>query len=70
MQTDTTLAATSPALAAQLIKRWKGDPELRNKYANNAGSFFLKAEWQADENLRLEFNNDYESFCAFSRRAG
>ena len=69
MQTDTTLAAPSPALAAQLIKRWKGDPALRDQYANNAGSFFIHSEWENDSALRDEFGGDFEAFAAFSRRA-
>ena len=69
MQTKNT-STTDPAVAIQLIQKWKSDPALRDQYDNNAGAFFIQAEWESDENLRLEFNNDYESYAAFSRRAG
>ena len=70
MQANTTLAATNPALAAELIKQWKADPALRDQYSNNAGAFFIRAEWDQDAKLRDEFAGDFESYAAFSRRAG
>ena len=69
MQTQKTTTKTDPATAVTLIQRWKNDPELRNKYSS-AGAFFLEAEWENDSDLRDEFAGDFESYAAFSRRAG
>ena len=68
MQANTSLPTTNPATAVKLIKKWKNDASLRAKYSS-AAAYFIEAEWKADANLRDEFNNDFESFCAFSRRA-
>ena len=68
MQTDTT-PTTNPAVAVNLIQKWKSDPALRDQYDHDAGAFFLEAEWQADSDLRAEFSDDFAAFSAFSRRA-
>lgn len=67
MQANTTIP-TDPATAVSLIQQWKTDSSLQSKYSS-AGEFFTHAEWLADSDLRAEFNNDYESYAAFSRRA-
>ena len=70
MQANNTSTQTDPAVAVELIQRWKNDSELRSKYDNNAGAFFIRAEWDQDASLRDEFAGDFESYAAFSRRAG
>ena len=69
MQTDTSITKTDPATAVKLIGRWKNDASIRAKYSS-AAAYFIEAEWQADSDLRAEFGGDYESYAAFSRRAG
>ena len=70
MQANTTLAATNPALAAELIKQWKSDPALRDQYANDAGAFFIRAEWDQDSAIREEFGGNFDAFAALAKRGG